>query len=94
MAIGEKRTLTEERIIEVEVPAGITLHLTDEEASCLADIFYRVGGNPETTRRGLVDGISTALSKAGAVRLNHHTRPGDIGQGMTFVEMPEVDDLD
>jgi hypothetical protein len=65
------------------------LHLTDEEATCLLDIFYRVGGNPDTSRRGIADGMSSALHKAGVQRLNKGTSEGDIYQGLRFSDRTE-----
>lgn len=49
-------------VVEEEV---ITLALNRAEATILMDIFSRIGGDPETTRRGLVDNMNDALRKIG-----------------------------
>jgi hypothetical protein len=61
------------QVVEYVEHIEYTLTLTDEEAQVLMDIFGRVGGDPDTTRRGLVDGISRALRDAGADYLRQIT---------------------
>ena len=43
------------------VVTGVTLDLSLKEATALAAVLCRVGGNPDTTGRGLIDGINKAL---------------------------------
>lgn len=48
-------------------PDTITLELTLEEAQVLADIGMRIGGDPEKSRRKLVNSIREALFDVGIV---------------------------
>ena len=50
-----------ERIIEV-----VTVQMDMNTALALASVLRNVGGHPETTNRGLIDGINAALVEAGA----------------------------
>jgi hypothetical protein len=50
----------------VEQELGYTLTLTVDEAQVLMDIFALIGGHPSESRRGLVDGIRSAMRHAGA----------------------------
>lgn len=43
----------------------VTLVLTHEEASVLSSIFAKVGGHPESTYRGVAQGIESALRSVG-----------------------------
>lgn len=71
MAQAERVIEQVERKIETtvieEVDRGVKLHLDDAEAAFLADLMARVGGMPETSRRGYADRISDALRKTGRV---------------------------
>ena len=44
-----------------------TLTLTQEEADVLLSVTSRIGGLPEVTRRGLIDGIRRALIAVGGI---------------------------
>ena len=46
-------------------PATVTLVLTQEEAQLLADIGGCIGGDPSSTRRGLMDVINATLGSVG-----------------------------
>ena len=47
------------------VTPTIRLELTQDEAEALEVVLNHVGGTPSTTRRGVIDNISTALLAAG-----------------------------
>ena len=51
----------------VPYQAGLTLHmvLTRGEARLLRDILSSVGGDPNSSRRGLADGMMAAFDDAG-----------------------------
>lgn len=70
---------------EIKTVITVTLTLTMAEAQVLSDVTRRIGGHPDTTRRGLTDAIGEALRKAGVQGLNP---PGggdtDIEQGLRF----------
>jgi hypothetical protein len=51
--------------VTVVPPDRIHLDLSLEEAEVIFDISGHIGGSPETTRRGLMDGIASALADAG-----------------------------
>jgi hypothetical protein len=53
------------KTVMVEETVGITLELSVEEAEAIAAVLYRVGGDPNTSRRGLTDRVSNALHGAG-----------------------------
>ncbi len=68
MAHAEKktRTVTVSRTVEVEeqVPDGITLHLSEREATVLKKVLQRVGGSPYTTARRECKAVDEALGDA------------------------------
>lgn len=70
MANATKKVRTKEKTVMVpqvvteEVPDGITLHLSDDEAMALAAVLRKVAGDPSTTRRGLTAGVLDALRQA------------------------------
>lgn len=43
----------------------VVLDLTFAEAQLLVDILHRISGMPDTTRRGMADGMARALAEAG-----------------------------
>ena len=43
----------------------IVLNISREEAQTLADILHRIGGDPQTSRRQLVNNMKIALSASG-----------------------------
>lgn len=45
-------------------PEPITLKLTSTEAQTLRCVFARIGGDPETTRRGITDRVDSMLADA------------------------------
>ena len=47
------------------VRPSVILELTPEEAEALVRITYRVGGTPESTRRGKIDANREALESVG-----------------------------
>lgn len=59
---------------------GVTLKLTGDEAKMIRDILYRVGGSPDTSRRGMADAIASALDDAGV----HGSDEDDIRKGSTI----------
>lgn len=63
-----ERTI-EERITEiiVEERETINLSLTLEEAQAVRDVIHHVGGDPETTRRGLIDDVKAALHRVDVI---------------------------
>lgn len=62
MATGETTTVTRTVPTEVEV---VALTLDRDEAQFLRDLLGWVGGDSETSRRGLCDNILEALREAG-----------------------------
>jgi hypothetical protein len=69
---GVFRTETRTRYVEV-APATTDryrLELSPEEATFLLDLTCRIGGDPETSRRGIADRLRTALRAAGAHESN------------------------
>lgn len=64
MATATQRLVT--KMVEQEVPDGVILELSDDEAVVLRDVLRRLGGDPNTTRRALTDAVELALKKAGA----------------------------
>lgn len=55
---------TRTKVVEVEEPDGVNLHLTDEEARVLRFVLGRVGGMPNGPR-GKAQAIFDALGIAG-----------------------------
>lgn len=55
-----KATSTSETVIE-----SVTLTLTGDEAVALATVLGSVGGHPDKSPRGLINGISSALASQG-----------------------------
>lgn len=56
------------RIVTQPVPTPpdlVKLVLSIEEAQTLADVFSKVGGNPDYSRRGYIDAIALALRSVG-----------------------------
>lgn len=51
-------------VVEVPVPPTYQLTLTQREAETLAMIGWKVGGDPDQSRRGDVDQIMKALASA------------------------------
>lgn len=43
---------------------SIIIEITGEEALALRAVFAQVGGNSDTTRRGLIDSVSRMVGKA------------------------------
>jgi len=62
-----------------QVPNGVTLELSDDEAQALVTIFYKVGGSPTDSGRGKCDAISAALRAAGYNRDNSKYRDRNSG---------------
>lgn len=60
--LNEAITRTETVVV---VPETVTLTLTMNEAQTIADIFAKVGGSPDGSRRGYVEAVSDALLDAG-----------------------------
>lgn len=58
---AEIKTVEREVTITQEVEV-VTLELTKDEAQFLRDITHRIGGNPGTSRRGIADRLSLALT--------------------------------
>ena len=86
--------------IQIEVTTtvtGISLELTLDEATMLADLMSRVGGAPSTSRRGLADKIGTALRAVGVKSvcdLDDYEKavPEDLQGGLVFLEnTPRLD---
>lgn len=67
---------------EVVAPqlVGYNLSLDVKEAEALATVLAKVGGDPEKSRRGLIDSIRDGLVKAGVVYdTDDIERPGSGG---------------
>jgi hypothetical protein len=50
---------------ETPKPSSIVVELTGDEASALAALFWRVGGDPKQSGRGYIDSVAGALYDAG-----------------------------
>jgi hypothetical protein len=50
---------------ETPKPSSIVVEMTGDEASALAALFWRVGGSPDKSGRGLIDNVAGALYDAG-----------------------------
>jgi len=77
------------------VVVGVTLELSLEEATALADIMQSIGGHPLRTRRGLTDNVAQALREAGVLavceRVDYEpARPDDLEGAITFNERPRL----
>lgn len=76
---------------------SVTLELTLDEATMLADILARVGGSPNISRRGLAENVAAALREAGVLpvhRLENYNgiEAEDLAGGLTFREnTPRLD---
>ncbi len=70
--------------IEMEVPDGVSLKLTDSEAETLRIIFQWIGGHPKSTRRGDTDAINNALYDAGIKLPSEDELVSDHCKGLTF----------
>lgn len=80
------------------VITGVSLELTLDEATTLADITARVGGSPSTTRRAHVQSIAEALHEVNiraVCELDNYdgVEPADlVGSGnIIFREAPRLD---
>lgn len=69
------------------VPGSVTLVLTDDEAQWLADVTYRIGGDPRTSRRKFADHVSAALCDVDVRPSSRHI--ADISQGLVFEDGPD-----
>lgn len=69
---------------EVSAQSLIELRMPDDVAVALLDVLRQVGGNPDTTRRGLIAQVARALEAAG-VSYNRGETAKLIGR-LTFVE--------
>lgn len=81
MAKAEKTTVVE--TVEVLRP-GVSLELTDDEAQFIVDLFSKIGGSPENSRRRHADDIRTALEDLGYSWSFSNT--GDISNSIRIAE--------
>lgn len=65
----------------IQQKPDVQLTLTHEEAEVIHAITRRISGHPDTTRRGLTDGIGKALREIG---ISHND--SDIVTGLSFGE--------
>jgi len=65
-------------VVKIE---SVTLELTGEEANALRKVCACVSGLPQTSRRGLIDEISNALTEAMGPYI---AEPYDTTGGITF----------
>ena len=68
----------------VPVLQNVILELTPEEAEALVRITYRVGGLPDTTRRGKIDAIREALVSVGYDPSSHDDERQALTGNLTF----------
>lgn len=61
----------------------VVLELSEDEATALSAILRLVGGDPHTTRRGLMESIERALQTLGI-----SDRPKDTEGSIYFKEVP------
>jgi hypothetical protein len=47
------------------IPKGATLKLSQKEIEVLLVVFNNIGGSPDTTARGVIDGIRVAFNEQG-----------------------------
>jgi hypothetical protein len=80
MASVKERTEKVTKVVEVEESTGYDLSLSAEEAEALHDILRRIGGPPDLSRRGLIEGIVLALAKNDV----KHTDGSDINGTIFF----------
>ena len=76
---------------------GITLELTLEEAQTLADVLYRVGGSPFTSRRKHTSSILSAMEGASVyagddMEVDGPATPTDINKSIYFNDLENKDD--
>ena len=62
----------ETKTVEVE-PAKVVLELSLEQAKVLQFVCGRIGGSPDTTPRGQMSAIDSALYEAGVDRASYRT---------------------
>lgn len=78
--MAEAKRVTPKPVDEVH------LRLTQPEAQVLLDILCLIGGDPEDTRRGLVDNIRYALHKDAKIPYPKHGGPGDMTGSVSCLE--------
>lgn len=65
MAKATKRTEKQTKLVIVDVPVGVTLELSIEEAECLYMVTCLIGGSKYETARRFTSAIERALLEAG-----------------------------
>lgn len=63
--VEQKETKKMKMVEVIEYTNETVLRLSEDEASFLQDILYRIGGSPLNSRRKHADSIINALNKAG-----------------------------
>jgi hypothetical protein len=86
---GEKMMQPKVQIKKIPVPKvvmeeRVILEISREEAQALYDLTGRIGGQPKTSRRGLMDSIGRALSEVG-----FNASSQDMFGTISFSESPE-----
>ena len=74
------------KFIVPELPC-VDLSLTRSEAQVLQDILQYIGGDPKTSRRGLADSVSKALTEIGVVASDLPDMVGGVRFANTFKEI-------
>lgn len=69
-----------EKLFDKVEANGYTVRLSKDEADFLVDIFHRIGGSPDRSRRKISDSLNRALRGAGA----RGTQGNDIERSIIF----------
>lgn len=86
MAKAQKETRERERIVREKYQA-VVLEMSEDEALFLADIFSRIGGHPDFTRRRHQESLTQALRNAGV----QGGGAQDIDGGIRMLSGPRID---